>query len=81
MCVMYPAFEDSVFRKNETVIHAIDQELRSHLRAGVVSSPDRYSFPQTEFFDSIYHLNGHGRQLRTNRVIEDLYWEIQKHLK
>ena len=38
----------------------------------IVSNPDDYLFPFDAFFDTVYHLNARGRELRTGRLIADL---------
>jgi hypothetical protein len=37
-----------------------------------LASPERYSFEANQFFESEYHMNSEGRQLRTTMIIEDL---------
>jgi hypothetical protein len=36
------------------------------------SSPAKFAFDENYFFDSVYHLTAEGRQLRTQRLIDDL---------
>jgi hypothetical protein len=38
----------------------------------VVSTPDDYCFPTDFFYDTTYHLNAHGRAMRTERLLRDL---------
>ena len=38
----------------------------------MISNPNNYKFTKEEIFDTVYHLNGIGRQRRTEQLIEDL---------
>ena len=54
---------------------SIDQGLVEDLKAHdiqVVGRPENYVYPDSLFFDSKYHLAREGRELRTQRLIDDL---------
>jgi hypothetical protein len=38
----------------------------------VISKPDDYCFPKSYFYDTAYHLNASGRELRTEKLICDI---------
>jgi hypothetical protein len=38
----------------------------------MMSAPEDFVFPKRLFFDTVYHLKQEGRQLRTQKVIEQL---------
>jgi hypothetical protein len=69
--VSYPSFEESVFLASETFIRELDAALRAGA-VTVISNPRDYAFPRSSFYDSSYHLNAEGRELRTARLIQDL---------
>jgi len=65
----FASMADTIY--NPEVNHRLKRELLAHgLR--VIGDPDRYAFADSLFYDSWYHLRGQGRQLRTERLIEDL---------
>ena len=53
------------------MIMTVDEELKRNA-LGFSSSTLRYRFPDTYFFNSYYHPNKKGVDLRTKLVIEDL---------
>ena len=70
--VVYPSLQESYYRANAVGI----QRVAEALRAGgvpVLGSPQSFVFADNLFFDSIYHLNAAGRQLRTQRLIRLLH--------
>jgi hypothetical protein len=69
--VSYPSLEEGAFLASETFIGELDAALRSGA-VTVISNPRDYAFPRCYFYDSIYHLNAKGRELRTARLIRDL---------
>lgn len=46
--------------------------LEEHTTIPVLTSPDEVCFPNSYFFDTIYHLNASGRRAMTERLIKDL---------
>lgn len=73
---MFPAYAESEFKKNYDAIMRLHQDLQKNLLMPVAGTPEDFAFPDSLFFDSIYHLNKDGRQLRTGRIIKLL----QKHI-
>jgi hypothetical protein len=69
--VSYPSFEEAVFFASETFISELDAALRAGA-VRVISNPRDYAFPRSYFYDTSYHLNAEGRELRTARLIQDL---------
>lgn len=69
--VSYPAYQESSFNLSSKQIYAIENayQLENIYRIG---SPKRYSFPDSLFFNTPYHLSKRGVDLRTNMLIEDL---------
>jgi hypothetical protein len=70
--ISYPSLEESFFAASEAFIRELDVALRAHKALTVISSPEDYAFPSDCFYDTGYHLNAKGRELRTARLIRDL---------
>ena len=68
----YPDYMDKYFSESKKEIFTLEDILKRSLEIPVLSSAERYSFPESYFFDTVYHLNKEGRKLRTNMLIEDL---------
>jgi hypothetical protein len=75
--VSYPSYEASLFEAGESAIRELDTAFRTHGGITVISRPEDYAFPREYFYDTSYHLNAKGRELRTALLIRDLgaYWE------
>lgn len=69
---LYPDYIDSSFEKNKFQIEELKKELQNELKIKILSTPERYKLDNDYFFDTIYHLNKKGRELRTKMVIEDI---------
>jgi hypothetical protein len=70
--ISYPSFEEPVFAASEAFIRELDAAFRVHKALTVISSPKDYAFPRNYFYNSSYHLNAKGRELRTARLIRDI---------
>lgn len=62
----------SYYNRYRTQIQDLYIQVNDRTGLSGVTSPDRYVFSDDLFFDSVYHLNGAGRNVRTRRVIRDL---------
>jgi hypothetical protein len=76
--ISYPSYEEISFRNSAAIIHELDAAFRAKQNISVISSPDDYCFPANFFYDSTYHLNARGREIRTERLIRDLKRELAK---
>jgi hypothetical protein len=70
--VSYPSLEETSFRNSAQFIQELDAAFRAKETIQVISNPEAYCFPTDYFYDSVYHLNAKGREIRTARLIEDL---------
>ncbi|HEX7366410.1 MAG TPA: hypothetical protein VF273_04900 [Pelobium sp.] len=77
--ITYPPYPKSEYvGKNKARIDALDVQLRQKTTAiNFIDKPSDYVFPDSLFYDTIYHLNKYGREIRTKMLIEDL----RSHLK
>jgi hypothetical protein len=69
--ISYPSYEESAFRVSEPFILELDAAFQDRA-VTVISNPQDYAFPRSYFYDTSYHLNAKGRELRTARFIQDL---------
>lgn len=69
--MVYPCLEQSYYQRNAEAIAAIAGALKE---AGIqtLSAPQDFVYDNGMFFDTIYHMNAKGRELRTGRMIETL---------
>lgn len=76
--ISYPPYpKTEYFGKNKERVDALDLKLRKNLPNIVfLDKPTNYIFEDSLFYDTIYHLNKTGREVRTKMLIE----KISKHL-
>lgn len=70
MYFVYPNFPESVFHNNQDVIHHYSNTLSSKLSIPVLNDPEYFVMNDSLFFDTVYHLNGRGREIRTRKFIQ-----------
>ncbi|MDR1324439.1 MAG: hypothetical protein LBK00_00195 [Treponema sp.] len=68
----YPSYEEVSFYTNVSRIHELDTVFRARENITVISTPDDYCFHTAFFYDSVYHLNEHGRAVRSEQLLRDL---------
>lgn len=78
--VVYPCLERSYYRHNVATIAMITKAL-SGKGIHVASTPQDFVYDDDLFFDTTYHLNARGRQLRTEKMIQVLAKALPKMLK
>jgi len=66
-----PCYQQSSFANQSEVINSIDKKLKAQ-GTPYFTHPIRYRMADSLFFDTNYHLNKQGVDLRTTYVIEDL---------
>lgn len=66
---MYPNYPKSEFEKNRAAINQLHNDLLKNMQFEVLNTPLDLVFEDSLFFDTIYHLNGKGRELRTDKTI------------
>lgn len=66
----------SYYNRHKRSIQNLNSELTKADPLRVLSSPERYVFADSFFFDTVYHLNREGRAIRTRKVIEDLRMQL-----
>jgi hypothetical protein len=71
LIILPPVMEQQSFLNMEEVIRKIESDLKS-AEVAFVSDPAAYSYNRKYFFNSYYHTNKKGVDLRTAQVISDL---------
>lgn len=66
----YPNYSSSEYDKNQKVINKLSKDLSNNLKIEIVNKPSDFVFPDSLFFDTVYHLNKKGREARTNKLID-----------
>lgn len=61
-----------VYKHNKARVDAVYDFCLHHLNFPVLAPPDRYTFANRNFFNSLYHLNADARTERTELVLQDL---------
>jgi hypothetical protein len=72
-----PSIPDSMYKKSKNDIDSIVDQAKNRLSIPVLASADRYAFPDEQIFGGHYHLDKVGREIRTQRMIEDLRSTVQ----
>jgi hypothetical protein len=67
---IYPNYPETEFIKNREVISKLSIDLSNNLKIEILNSPLDFVLPDSLFFDTVYHLNKKGRQLRTKKLID-----------
>jgi hypothetical protein len=72
VALMFPPVPDIQYENEKTQIQRLYDWLTDGLGFTIISQPGNYAFPIDYFFDSAYHLNAQGRQVRTAQMIKDM---------
>jgi hypothetical protein len=64
--------ERNYYERHARSINTLYQALAGEKPITVLSPPSRYIFERNMMFDTVYHLNGDGRRLRTEQLAEDV---------
>ena len=66
---LYPVYVRSEFNKYHAAIMAYDGQMRKSLKIPIVNSIDTFVYDDEYFFDTVYHTNKKGREMRTGKLI------------
>jgi hypothetical protein len=67
---LYPVLRATEFNRNQAALLKLSGDISNNLNMEILNKPIDLVFNDSLFFDSPYHLNRKGRELRTKRVIE-----------
>jgi hypothetical protein len=67
----FPSYPQSLFEANKKIISDIEGKVRRDLNfVPILGRPETIVFPDSDFFDTPYHLNKAGREKRTQVLIK-----------
>ena len=66
----FPSYIDRSYAINIAAIDSLRRRIDHGTSMRLVGSPQLFVFPKNYFFDTRYHLNAQGRQVRTRKMIE-----------
>ena len=66
---LYPSYPESEFMLNREVILKFAADLKNELHIQLINTPEDSVFPDSLFYDTIYHLNKEGIERRTTSII------------
>ncbi|RTL37574.1 MAG: hypothetical protein EKK48_23080 [Candidatus Melainabacteria bacterium] len=67
-----PSIPESMYQKGKTDIDNVIEEAKVKFPIPILATADRYAFADEHIFGGHYHLDKVGRDIRTDRMIEDL---------
>lgn len=67
---VHPVVAAGYYQKAEESILGAHKAISSQLRAPVLTTPQECQYPDSLFFDSVFHLKSHARDIHTQKVIE-----------
>ena len=72
MVMLYPATPAPGDQKTHEMLSLMDEILRTELAIPVLGNPDEAWYSRDLFFDKLYHLSVDGRELNTQRIINQI---------
>lgn len=69
---LFPSIPDYTFNQYKNNINNFYQWLKRNVKIPILSTPEYFVLPKDNFFDTPYHLNRKGRELRTQKMISTL---------
>jgi hypothetical protein len=73
---LFPNYPNSEFKKNKDAIDFYENQLVKRLNIKMINKPISFVFPDSCFFDTVYHLNNVGRKKRTDLLVQIIKTEI-----
>ena len=67
---LFPPYPSSEYQKNRRSIELLESDLLEFLNVELPNKSIDFVYPDSCFFDTIYHLNKKGREKRTEKLIE-----------
>lgn len=72
-CVFsFATYEKEMYKKNKENIQKIHTLMKEKLQIPLINSPENCSYEYIYYFDTVYHLNKTGKQIHTQKLIQDL---------
>jgi len=67
---LYPSYPISEYNLNKETIIKYANDLSNDLDMLIINKPIDFVYDDSLFFDTVYHLNKIGREMRTNKLVE-----------
>ena len=65
----FPTYMESEYTLNKEVVEQYENLFKSQLKCPIINTPKTFVLPNTDYFDTAYHLNKEGRAKRTDIMI------------
>jgi hypothetical protein len=75
---VYPDYAESAYQKNKKAIDYLVDQFQSRLNIEIISTPEDFVLPDSNFIDTVYHLTKEGREKRTIKLISILKEKVFK---
>lgn len=69
---LFPNYPETEYKKNVITISKYENDILQNLKVKTLNKPIDFVYPDSLFFDTVYHLNKEGREKRTAKLIEIL---------
>ncbi|SDQ00083.1 hypothetical protein SAMN05428975_5232 [Mucilaginibacter sp. OK268] len=69
---LFPTYQQSTFTLNKKVVTDFATLFHKNLKCPIINTPDTFVYNDSLYFNSEYHLNKQGREIRTQKLIEIL---------
>jgi hypothetical protein len=66
---IYPPLAESTFNFGKKAVFSISQQIEKDIHCKILGNEYDFVMPDSMFFDSFFHLNYRGRDIRTNKII------------
>lgn len=68
----YSTVAESFYKNSEGAVANLDKKLKTHLNAPLLTSPEQSVYPDSLFFDTVFHLKGPARDVHTEKIANAL---------
>jgi hypothetical protein len=65
----YPSYCQSEFQRNKQAIRYYQRQFENRLEMKIINTPEACAYPDSLFFDTVYHLTDAGRKRRTDDLV------------
>lgn len=62
---LFPCYSKTQYELNKIAIHDFEKQLRNKLTCRILNTPQNFLFNDEYLYDTVYHLNKKGREIRT----------------
>jgi len=75
--VSYTPITRAFYEQHAATLNEVHARIGRSPPLNTPSTPEAFAYDESFFFDTVYHLNAEGRELRTQRLIEDMERHLQ----